>query len=84
MDSRGEHASQCKHGFGLVHRHDRVRNTLMRHVFRTADLVCQLEVLFLIQNTERRPADILVMPGPPSPVKLIDKSTAYDITVRSL
>lgn len=83
MDSRGDHATICKHGFGVVHRHNTVRNTFARDVVKPAGMSYDFEVPLLLPNTHRRPADILVQPGPPAAGAPPDKSTAYDTTVRS-
>ena len=83
MDIRGDHAAMCRHGFGTVHRHNTVRNTLARHAFRAAGLSCDMEVAFLIPGTAHRPADLLVQPAPPPAGALPDRPTAYDVTVRS-
>ena len=83
MDTRGDHAAMCRHGFGVVHRHNTVRNALARHAFRAAGLQCDLEVPFLIPGTAHRPADILVQPAPPPAGALPDRPTAYDVTIRS-
>ena len=83
MDPMGDHASICKKGFGVVHRHNSVCNAFARHVLRPAGLAYSLEVPFLLPNSSRRPADILVQPTPPRPGERARKPTAYDITVRS-
>ncbi|CDF40212.1 unnamed protein product [Chondrus crispus] len=83
MDARGDHAAICRHGFGVVHRHNTVRNLLARHAFRAAGLCCDLEVPSLLPNTANRPADILVQPASPPSGALPDRPTAYDVTVRS-
>jgi len=83
MDSRGDHATICKSGFGVVHRHNTVRNTFARQVFKPAGIAYSLEVPSLIPNTALSPADILVQPSPPPPGSLPDKPIAYDVTVRS-
>lgn len=83
LDPRGDHATICSHGFGLVHRHNTVRNVFARHVFRGAGLAYSLEVPFLLPNSAARPADILVQPSPPAPGLPCDKPTAYDVTICS-
>ena len=83
MDSRGDHATHCRNGFGITHRHNTLRSELANSAFRAARYACALKVPFLIQNTEHRPADILVQPGPPPPRMPPDKPTAYDVTIRS-
>ena len=81
MDARGDHAANCKHGYGAVLRHNIVRNTLSRQAFRAAGLACDFEVPFLIPGTAHRPADLLVQPAPPPAGALPDHPTAYDLTV---
>ncbi|CDF35250.1 unnamed protein product [Chondrus crispus] len=83
MDARGDHAANCKHGYGVVHRHNIVRNTLARFAFRAAGLACDREVPFLTPGTAHRPADILVQPAPPPAGALPDRPTAYDVTIRN-
>ena len=83
MDALGDHATHCKTGFGMIHRHDTVRNQIATHAFRAAGLACTLQVPFLVPNTNHRPADILVQPVLPPPGMLPDKPTAYDVTIRS-
>ena len=80
IDARGDHAANCKHGYGAVHRHNIVRNTLARQAFRAAGLACDCEVPFLIPGTAHRPADLLVQPAPPPASALRDHPTAYDVT----
>lgn len=81
MDKRGDHAANCKHGYGATHRHNIVRNTLARQAFRAAGLACDREVPFLIPGTAHRPADLLVQPSPPAAGALPDRPTAYDVTI---
>ena len=83
MDARGDHATVCRHGFGLIHRHNIVRNVLARHAFRAAGLQCDFEVPFLLPDTARRPADLLVQPPAPPSGAPPDRPTAYDVTIRS-
>ena len=83
MDTRGDHAAMCRHGYGVVHRHNILRNALARHAFRAAGLRCDLEVPSLLPGTSHRPADLLVQPAPPPAGDLPDRPTAYDVTVRS-
>ena len=82
MDARGAHAVICRHGFGVTHRHNTIRNVLARHAFRAARLRCDLEVPHQLPDTARRPADLLVQPPPPAG-SLSDRPTAYDVIVRS-
>ena len=83
MDTRGDYAVLCRHGFGVVHRHNTVRNALSRHSFRAAGLQCDLEVPFFIPGTAHCPSDILFQPAPPPAGALPDRPTAYDVTIRS-
>ena len=83
MDPRGDHATKCKHGFGITHRHNSLRNCIARQLFKPSGLAYRLEVSFLIPDTAHRPADILVQAGPPPPGALPERPTAYDVTVRS-
>ena len=83
MDVLGDHATHCKTGFGMIHRHETVQNQIATHAFRAAGLACTLEVPFLVPNTNHSPADILVQPGLPPPGMLPDKPTAYGVTIRS-
>lgn len=64
MDVCGAHAPICKHGFGTLHRHQTVPNTLARHAFSAAGLSCDFEVPFLIPGAAHHPADLLVQPAP--------------------
>ena len=79
MDKRGDHAANCKHRYGVVHRHNIVWITLARHAFRAAGPQCDREVPFLILGTAHCPADLLVQPPPPPLGALPDRPTAYDI-----
>ena len=83
MDARGDHASICRHGFGVIHRLETVRNVLARYAFRAAGLQCDLEVPYMLPDTARCPADLLVQPTAPPAGAPPDRPTAYDITVRS-
>ena len=83
MDSRGDHDTIGKHGFGVVHHHNTVRNTLARNVVKPAGLSYDFEVPLLLLNAHRRPADLLVQLGPLAAGAPPEKSTGYDITVRS-
>lgn len=83
MDPYGDHATICKHGFGVVHRHNTLRNTLARHVLKGTGLSYTIEAPFLIPHTSSRPTDILVQPTPPPTGEAPGRPTAYDITVRS-
>lgn len=83
MDARGDDAANCKHGYGVMHRHNIVRNTHARHAFRAGGLQCDREVPLHISRTAYRPADLLVQPAPPPPGSIPDWPTAYDVTVRN-
>ena len=83
MDAPVDHATHCKTGLGMIHRHETVRNQIATHAFRTASLACTFELPFLVPNTNHRPADILIQPTPPPPRMLLDKPTAKDVTIRS-
>ena len=84
MDPRGDHAAICAHGFGVVNRHNTVRNLLARHAFRAAGLSCNLEVPFILPGSDARPADILVQPTAPPAGAPPDRPIAYDVTVISV
>ena len=53
MASRGDHATICKHGFGVEHRHNTVRNTFARNVVKPTGLYDNLEVPLLLPTTVR-------------------------------
>lgn len=83
MDTRGDHAAMCNHGFGAVHRHNTVRNALGRHAFLAAGQHCDLEVPFLIPSTTHRPDDTLIQPAPPPASALPERRNAYDVIIHS-
>lgn len=77
MDALGDYPSQCSHYFGTIHRYNTLRKCLARDVFKAAGLAYQLEVPFLIPDTQHRPADILVEPSAP----LVDLPAALSPTM---
>ena len=83
MDNRGDHATKCSHGFGYTHRHNTLRNAIARKIFKPAGLAYNIEVPFLIPDSNLRPADILVQAHSSQVSESPTRPTAYDVTVRS-
>lgn len=54
-ESSGDHSSIYMFGFGVVHRHDIVRNVFARKVFRLAAVYLSVERNQKFQRPEREP-----------------------------
>lgn len=74
LDQPGHHALTCKYGYGVVHRHNILRDTLLNFCQRS-HLSPQLEQGGSQGGDQRRPADILL------PSWSLGKDAALDLTV---
>lgn len=84
MDAPRNHAANCMHEYGVVHRQNIVKKTLARNGFRVAGFRCDCKVPFLIPGTAHRPAHLLLQPTSPPLGSHPDRPTAYDVSVRIL
>lgn len=81
MDLRGDHAPICKRGFGVVHRHNALRNAIARSVVEEVGIRYNLEHTVLVEGGNFRPADIRAQPPTLPHWASPGKRTAYNVTV---
>lgn len=76
IDPRGDHALICRHGFGVVRRHNSLPNDIARSVIKRAGLRFTLGNPFLVEGRSFRSADIFAQPAAPGPGGTPGKPTA--------